>query len=278
LDVDHPQLRLGKTPVYDPQALRNPRPDSRTDVVTQSQFKRYTLTGAPVYGLAATDAYLLGTGVAGSYAQTPDSAVTSVTGDIDVRVKVALDVWVPTTFQVLVGKYFGTNSQRTFRLAIRDATGQVVLQADSDGGGGGGAQQYQVAGPTISDGGVTWLRVTLDLDNGANSVATFYTSSDGINWAALGSPVTGTVFSSLYDSGAPLEVGGAQDYDGQPQTVAGKVYYAELRNGIGGTVVAKFDPITDAENGAVSFVSSTTGEVWTVRTSGVPAASLVVTY
>jgi len=27
LDVDHPQLMLGSFPVYDPQALRNPRPD-----------------------------------------------------------------------------------------------------------------------------------------------------------------------------------------------------------------------------------------------------------
>lgn len=26
-DPDHPQLRLGETPVNDPQALRNPRPD-----------------------------------------------------------------------------------------------------------------------------------------------------------------------------------------------------------------------------------------------------------
>lgn len=25
--ADHPQLRLGELPVYDPQALRNPRPD-----------------------------------------------------------------------------------------------------------------------------------------------------------------------------------------------------------------------------------------------------------
>lgn len=28
LDVDHPQLMLGSFPVYDPQALRNPRPDA----------------------------------------------------------------------------------------------------------------------------------------------------------------------------------------------------------------------------------------------------------
>lgn len=27
LDEDHPQLMLGSFPVYDPQALRNPRPD-----------------------------------------------------------------------------------------------------------------------------------------------------------------------------------------------------------------------------------------------------------
>jgi hypothetical protein len=27
-DPDHPQLKLGQFPVYDPQALRNPRPDS----------------------------------------------------------------------------------------------------------------------------------------------------------------------------------------------------------------------------------------------------------
>jgi len=27
-DPDHPQLMLGELPVYDPQALRNPRPDN----------------------------------------------------------------------------------------------------------------------------------------------------------------------------------------------------------------------------------------------------------
>jgi len=27
-DVDHPQLKLGEVPINDPQALRNPRPDT----------------------------------------------------------------------------------------------------------------------------------------------------------------------------------------------------------------------------------------------------------
>lgn len=30
-DVDHPQLQLGRTPINDPQALRDARPDPNTD-------------------------------------------------------------------------------------------------------------------------------------------------------------------------------------------------------------------------------------------------------
>lgn len=30
-DVDHPQLQLGRTPINDPQALREARPDPNTD-------------------------------------------------------------------------------------------------------------------------------------------------------------------------------------------------------------------------------------------------------
>lgn len=61
LDVDHPQLRLGKTPVFDPQALRNPRPDKRTDVVPNKIFVGYTSAGWPLYAWTA-DAALAGTG------------------------------------------------------------------------------------------------------------------------------------------------------------------------------------------------------------------------
>jgi len=63
LDVDHPQLRLGKTPIYDPQALRNPRPDKRTDVVDNKQFVGYIdpVLGVPLYAWMA-EAPLTSTG------------------------------------------------------------------------------------------------------------------------------------------------------------------------------------------------------------------------
>jgi hypothetical protein len=49
-DEDQPQLRLGKTPIYDPQALRNPRPDKRTDVTNSPVLTgEYTSYGQPIF-------------------------------------------------------------------------------------------------------------------------------------------------------------------------------------------------------------------------------------
>lgn len=55
LDIDHPQLQLGKTPIFDPQALRAPRPDKRTDVTNNPIFSStYTLSGAPIFTTVVT--------------------------------------------------------------------------------------------------------------------------------------------------------------------------------------------------------------------------------
>jgi hypothetical protein len=35
---DHPQLKLGEFPVYDPQALRNPRPDTNQYAASRAQI------------------------------------------------------------------------------------------------------------------------------------------------------------------------------------------------------------------------------------------------
>lgn len=46
-DVDHPQLQLGKYPVYDPQALRNPRPERNADVSRDMQWGWAPVGGSP---------------------------------------------------------------------------------------------------------------------------------------------------------------------------------------------------------------------------------------
>jgi hypothetical protein len=54
-DVDHPQLQLGKVPIFDPQALRDPRPDKRTDVTNNPVFQgQFTPGGAPIFNTVVT--------------------------------------------------------------------------------------------------------------------------------------------------------------------------------------------------------------------------------
>jgi hypothetical protein len=50
-DPDHPQLKLGETPIYDPQAIRDPRPDnqqlpaSRAIIVPVTQVSTNVMAG-----------------------------------------------------------------------------------------------------------------------------------------------------------------------------------------------------------------------------------------
>lgn len=69
-DIDQPQLQLGKRPVFDPQALRNPRPDSRADIYAVPQFTGFTATGAPLFTLTIALAGVGGTGRVGSVTGT----------------------------------------------------------------------------------------------------------------------------------------------------------------------------------------------------------------
>lgn len=189
-------------------------------------------------------------GVSGNYASTPDSAALSVTGDLDIRVRVLLDDWTPSAVNSLVSKYVTGTNNRSYRFYI-SAAGNLVLTWSTDGSGSVSASS---SGPTgFTNGRAKWVRVTLDGNNGSNQyVATFYTSDDGENWTQFGSAVTNTA-TSIFDGNAPLEVGSFNT--GSGQQAAGKFYRVQVLDGIDGTLVfdANFaDPSTRA--GRVTFV------------------------
>jgi hypothetical protein len=203
-------------------------------------------------------------GTGGNYASTPDSAAVSITGDIDIRVKVALDDWTPVAINALVAKWASPNNSYLFRVAVGGALA-FFISLNGTGNVGAGS----TASPTVSDGEPLWLRVTRVQSSG---IVTFYTSADGLSWAQLGDTAIISVGSAIFDGTATLEVGAQAT--GAANPLAGQAYYAELRNGIDGTVVAKFDPLNDGGKiGDTSFTSST-GEVWTINQSGSPAAEL----
>ena len=191
------------------------------------------------------------TPVAGAYIATPDAAGLDVTGDIDIRFDADLDSWSES--MELVSKWNDTGNQRSYVLWL-NFDGTVGLFWTTAGVTLLG--NYSTVRVPVSLGRLA-VRATLDVDNGAGgSVVTFYTS-DTISgtWTQLGAPVVRPATTSIFNSTSFLYLldNPASSLGGS--IIRGKVYAAQVRNGIGGTVVANPDFTAQAE-GATSFTDS----------------------
>jgi hypothetical protein len=202
-------------------------------------------------------------GIAGNYASTPDHSALDITGDIDVRVHVKPPDWTPALPRVLVAKYTTTGNQRSWRLYI-DAGG-LYFQWSTDGSATVSAQA--TAAVPFSDGAAGWVRAALDVDNGSSqSAVTFYTSSDGQSWTQLGTVVTNAGASSIFSGSGPLEVGAHTSGTTQFVEAGTIVYAAEVRSGIGGTVVAA--PSFQGSPPAIGETLNDGHRDWTLHTTG----------
>ena len=223
--------------------------------------------------------YLNLTGASGSMATTPDASSLDVTGDIDIRVRVALVDWTPGASSVLVAKaMFGTN-QVSYVVAV-DTDGTLTLFTSPDGTAGSGLVGSSTTPVPAADGTAMWVRATLDVDNGAGSrVYRFYTSTDvthdhaAVSWTQLGTTVTTAGATSIF-AGTSVVAVGAFPEDASRST--GRLYAATVLSGIGGTVVVDLD-FTDGNQFTAGTLTGTdaTSRVWTVSA---PASLVAVTY
>ncbi|WP_051338591.1 hypothetical protein [Streptomyces flavidovirens] len=193
----------------------------------------------------------------GDRASTPDHASLDITGDLDIRVEARLDDWGTTTATCLIGKYDTASNQRSYRLVIQNGFAYLAWSTT-------GTDVLERSSTTlpIPLSRRLALRVTLDVDNGSTGhTVTFYTS-DTINgtWVQLGTPTVTAGVTSVFASTAPLDVGQIQSLT--YLAPVGQIAAAQIRNGIGGTVVANPNFTTQAA-GAGSFVDSA-GRTWTV--------------
>jgi hypothetical protein len=223
----------------------------------------------------ANGTYLYLPGIASNFASTPDAAALDITGDIDIRVKVALDDWTPSAQTALLAKDVVSGGQRSYNLGVNTSgqltfvwttNGSTVIQRFSD----------QLV---ITDGTTKWVRVTLDVDNGASGYdLRFFTSDDGITWTQLGATQTVAGVTSIFAGTAPLEVG--SQASGQ-SPARGKFFRAQVLNGIGGTVVfdANFESsitsllqtsFTESSTNAATVTINRSGS--TYRSAGITAA------
>ncbi|TDD88351.1 hypothetical protein [Actinomadura rubrisoli] len=193
-------------------------------------------------------------GAIGSYASTPDAAALDITGDLDVRVEAEVR-WVGgASGGGLVGKYIETGAQRSWVLWL-DSTGELILYWSSTGA------NLLLATSTVPVPalGRQAVRATLDVNNGASgNTVTFYTApSIAGPWTQLGAPIVQADTTSIFDSASPVQVG---EIIADP--VAGRYYAMELRNGIGGMVVA--DPDFTAQAVGTTAFADAAGRSWTV--------------
>lgn len=211
------------------------------------------------------DPYVYLPGVAGNYLSVPDSTALDITGDIDIRVKVALDDWTPASAQMLVAKE-DEGSQRSYWLALQ-TDGTLVFHWSSTGAYlGTYAISTVVTG--ITDGSVKWVKVTRSSSSGD---VKFYLSDDATTWTQLGTTVTSTP-SAIFNSTTAVTVGAAAG----GFMAAGKFYRAIVKNGIDGTTVLDIDTSVLTSGAATSF-TATTGQTVTINrsTSGRKSVAVV---
>jgi len=208
--------------------------------------------------------YLYLPGVSSNFASTPDSAALDITGDLDLRVKVALDDWTPATNTVLMAKA-QTLSNLTFQFAIA-TNGTLNLLLSNNGTSWGNSAASTVANG-ITDGTVKWVRATFDADNGAGgNDFKFFTSDDGTTWTQLGATVTNAGTFTIGTTDARLSIGAS--VFGTDSPARGKFFRAQVLNGIGGTVA--FD--ANFETGITTNLPTTFTE------SSANAATVTINY
>jgi hypothetical protein len=218
-------------------------------------------------GIHLDPQYVYFPGTSGNYASTPDSAGLSIVGDIDLRAKVALDNWTtPSGIQTILAKWTSSGNQRSYMMNV-NTTGFLRLQSSADGITT--TTRTSTVPLSFANGSVNWVRAILDVDNGGgNNDTKFYTSTDGVTWTQLGATVSPGGVVGVFDSTAVVEIGSREV--GVSDLFAGKVYYAEIRNGIGGSVVGQFSPLQAASSAVrtpTTFTAFSTGETWTLNGS-----------
>jgi hypothetical protein len=221
--------------------------------------------------------YLFCPNAASNGASTPDAALHDISTDLELVAQVAASDYTPAADMTVASKWTESGNQRTALLRI--TTGGLLSLLWSDNGTNVLSKNSTVALST-TDGDIVAVKATLEVDNGAaGHDVKFWTSTDfdpvtGVGtWAQLGATVTTGSTTSVFNGTGQFRVSGQNL--GAAQPFDGKVFYADMKNGIGGAVVARFRPEDALDNEATSWQGEF-GETWTVNQSGSPAATLVL--
>lgn len=174
-----------------------------------------------------------------------------IVGDIDLRARVAVDDLTSSDEQTLISRYDSSNNQRSYLLRI-NTSGFVLLNWSTTGSDAPSA--VSTAAIPVDDGEEVLIQAVLDVNNGGVYEVKFYTSTDDLTWTQLGDTVVGDSTTSIFAGSASVEYGSFNT--GTLDTLSGKFYKAEIRDGIDGLVVLDAD-LTDRALADSPFTTET---------------------
>lgn len=205
--------------------------------------------------------YLELPGVNGNFASTPHRAGHTIPGDLDVRAQIAMN-WSDANFRCFISKWDAPSGNASW-VFERTNDKKLKIHLSSNGSTGAGNTPTSTATFEPADGTVSWVRSTVVVNNGANERETrFYTSPNGEEWEQLGDAIVQSGAITLFESTTPLQIGKFGVGSGG-DLLPGKVYYAEVRSGIDGNVVAVFDARNIVPGETTG--KSAAGDTWTLQ-------------
>lgn len=224
------------------------------------------------YGVEAGLPWLDTTG--GGYASTPSSTGFNITDDLEVRAEFSPDVISTNAADIVaIAGRWGASGSHSWILALIAGVPRLYWTQDGTDTTRHTATAFAplpaFAGQRLA------LKVTFDVDDGAGGIEIRFYWAKSVddpddNWHLLADPIVSTAIGtqSVYDPASQeLTVGDTPAYAATVQPFAGRVYRMQLRDGIGGTVLADFDT-SYATAGQSSFTDAGT-RTWTLQSGAV---------
>jgi hypothetical protein len=207
-------------------------------------------------------------GIVNGYASAPSAGAPT---DLQITVSAQRDDdWRSADNQMLVTKYVSAGDQRSFVLAMGGESGvsdpsligQPYVYWTEDGTDATSHVVGADTRPPIDAFGRVTLRVLIQPDTGGgNWAVTFFTMDADGAWVQLGDVQTGTGSGDLFWGTGDLQVGVADLGSFQPWD--GRIYWAEVRDGSAGPILASPD-FTGRAAGTTSFTDDQVN-TWSVH-------------
>jgi hypothetical protein len=195
-------------------------------------------------------------GASGSYLSVPDSAALDITGDIDMRVLVEPVSWSSGGVQILASKATTAGgSEGGYGLQLGSTGIPNFVWVDNSN-----TTRQAAASTSVSASAPLWVRATLDVDDGAggHAVNVFQRSVLTPTWTLVGlANRTAASVTTTQIKANNRQVGLGSTTFGTGNLLTGRIFAAQILNGINGTVVFDWDLTRDGLASASTSVALT---------------------